>query len=49
MTEVSLLPSMREVWVNLLGELEDLPLLVKEELTDLLQSEPVRGRRLLEF
>ena len=50
MAEFSLLPWVKGAWVYLLQEFRDLPSHEdREQLTDLLQSEPVHGWRLLEF
>ena len=50
MGNLSFLPPVRGIRVEVLRGLEDLPSSVKgERLTDLLQSEPVRGGWLLEF
>jgi len=50
MANFSLLPWVRGVWVYLLQNFRDLPSHEeREQLTDLLQSEPVHRRRFLEF
>ena len=50
MIKLSLLPRVGSMWTNFLRDIEDLPTSLKgEQLTDLLESEPIRRRLRVEF